>query len=103
MNLETKITIYKFTPQVFTLPLKKIWLGWGGKKALLVFLLFFLLFPEIFWVGGWGFGGWGKGGGGVEGGVFLYGTASLTVGTGHTGRILFVIPQVFYPDGFASL
>ena len=24
MNLETKITIYKFTPQLFTLPLK-IW------------------------------------------------------------------------------
>ena len=25
MNLETKITIYKFTPQLFTLTLLKIW------------------------------------------------------------------------------
>ena len=31
MNLETKITIYKFTPQVFTLTLEK---GSGGRFSL---------------------------------------------------------------------
>ena len=33
MNLETKITIYKFTPQLFTLTLEKVWISlktWGN-------------------------------------------------------------------------
>ena len=39
MNLETKITIYKFTPQVFTLTLKKLLFIRRLKKYLCSFAL----------------------------------------------------------------
>ncbi len=38
MNLETKITIYKFTPQVFTLPLRE------------TFFLFLTAFIQTFFI-----------------------------------------------------
>ena len=45
MNLETKIIIYKFTPQVFTLtqekPLRLFLQGRGVRESLLVFLFLY--------------------------------------------------------------
>ena len=40
MNLETKITIYKFTPQVFTLTLCKL--------SVVLILLLVTIYPESF-------------------------------------------------------